>query len=36
VLAAVVVSATLTLALLGTLRMIERLSDRRRGRHAGH
>lgn len=36
VLAAVVVSATLTLLLLGTVRLIEHLSDRRGGRHAAH
>lgn len=36
VLAAVVVSATLTLLLLGGVRLIEGLSDRRRGRHAAH
>lgn len=34
VLAAVVVSAVLTLALLGAVRLIEWLSDRRRGHHA--
>lgn len=34
VLAAVVVSATLTLLLLGGVRLVEGLSDRRRGRHA--
>lgn len=36
VLAAVVVSAVLTLLLLGAVRLVERLSDRRRGRHAAH
>jgi ABC-type nitrate/sulfonate/bicarbonate transport system permease component len=36
VLAAVVVSATLTLLLLGTVRLAEQLSDRRRGHHAAH
>lgn len=36
VLAAVVVSATLTLLLLGGVHLIEGLSDRRRGRHAAH
>jgi ABC-type nitrate/sulfonate/bicarbonate transport system permease component len=36
VLAAVVVSATLTLLLLGMARLVEHLSDRRRGQHAAH
>lgn len=36
VLAAVVVSATLTLMLLATVRLIEWASDRRRGHHAAH
>jgi ABC-type nitrate/sulfonate/bicarbonate transport system permease component len=36
VLAAVVVSAALTLLLLGAVRLVERLSDRRRGHHAAH
>lgn len=36
VLAAVVVSATLTLLLLGAVRLIEHYSDRRRGHHAAH
>jgi len=36
VLAAVAVSAALTLLLLGTVRLIEHLSDPRRGHHAAH
>lgn len=36
VLAAVVVSATLTLLLLGVVRLVEKMSDRRRMRHAAH
>ena len=36
VLAAVVMSAALTLMLLGAVRLVERLTDRRRGLHAAH